>query len=154
MMNFEEALTITDTLVFEKTGKHLNDAQRAVIQGTWYCQKYHEIALEYRCTPEYLKQDVGPKLWKLLSDELGEKVTKKNFRTVIERRTLEEEGERGSTGAGEQGEQGKQGSRGVRGGQGHRETTGGGKTHPSSTVNISPCRLGGSNGCVSVLWQN
>lgn len=97
MMNFEEALTITDTLVFEKTGKHLSDAQRAVIQGTWYCQKYHEIALEYRCTPEYLKQDVGPKLWKLLSDELGEKVTKKNFRTVMERRTLEEEeGERGS----------------------------------------------------------
>jgi WD40 repeat protein len=91
MMNFEEALKITDTLVFSKTGKHLSDAQRAVIQGTWYCQKYHEIALEYRCTPEYLKQDVGPKLWKLLSDELGEKVTKKNFRTVLERRTLVEE---------------------------------------------------------------
>ena len=84
-MNFEQALAITDTLVFKKTGKHLTDAQTAVLQGTWYCQKYHEIALQYRCTPEYLKQDVGPKLWKLLSDELGEKIGKKNFRAVIER---------------------------------------------------------------------
>ena len=101
MMNFEQALAITDTLVFNKTGKHLTDAQTAVIQGTWYCQKYHEIALEYRCTPEYLKQDVGPKLWKLLSDELGEKVGKKNFRAVIERRSLDallqEDGEVSST---------------------------------------------------------
>lgn len=88
-MNFDEALKISDTLVFEKTGKHLSDVQRAVIQGTWYCQKYHEIALEYRCTPEYLKQDVGPKLWKLLSDEFGERVNKKNFRTVIERRGID-----------------------------------------------------------------
>ncbi|WRH67712.1 MAG: hypothetical protein RSE13_05005 [Planktothrix sp. GU0601_MAG3] len=85
MMKFEQALAIADTLVVEKTGKHLTDAQTAVLQGTWHCQKYHEIALEYRCTPEYLKQDVGPKLWKLLSDELGEKVGKKNFRAVIER---------------------------------------------------------------------
>ncbi|MGB3192297.1 MAG: NB-ARC domain-containing protein [Limnoraphis sp.] len=84
-MNFEEALTITDTVVFEKTGKHLSDAQRAVVQGTWYRQKYHEIALSYRCTPEYLKQDVGPKLWRLLSDVFREKVSKTNFRTVLER---------------------------------------------------------------------
>ncbi len=84
-MNFEEALRITDTVVFEKTGKHLSDAQRAVVQGTWDRQKYHEIALSYRCTPEYLKQDVGPKLWRLLSDIFREKVSKTNFRTVLER---------------------------------------------------------------------
>ncbi|MGL5083951.1 MAG: NB-ARC domain-containing protein [Microcoleaceae cyanobacterium] len=84
-MNFEEALAIVDTAIFERTGKHLSDAQRAVLQGTWYRRKYHEIALEYRCTPEYLKQDVGPKLWRLLSDEIGEHVSKTNLRTVIER---------------------------------------------------------------------
>lgn len=84
-MNFEEALKKIDAVVFEKTGKHLSDAQRAVLQGTWYRQKYHEIALSYRCTPEYLKQDVGPKLWRLLSDEFGEKVSKTNFRSVLER---------------------------------------------------------------------
>ena len=86
-MDCEQAVKITDDVVFEKTGKHLSDAQRAVIQGTWSRQKYHEIALIYRCTPEYLKQDVGPKLWRLLSDALGEKVSKTNFRAVLERRS-------------------------------------------------------------------
>lgn len=85
-MNFEEAFKITDAIVFDKTGKHLSDAQRAVLLGTWNSQKYHEIAQAYCCTPEYLKQDVGPKLWKLLSAELGELVTKKNFRTIVELR--------------------------------------------------------------------
>ncbi|MGB3532173.1 MAG: NB-ARC domain-containing protein [Microcoleaceae cyanobacterium] len=85
-MNFDEVLKITDGVVFDSTGKHLSDAQRAVLLGTWQRQKYHEIALTYRCTPEYLKQDVGPKLWQLLSVELGEKVSKTNFRSVLERR--------------------------------------------------------------------
>lgn len=89
-MNFEEALKITDAVVFEQTGKHLSDAQRSVIQGTWQRQKYHEIALQYRCTPEYLKRDIGPKLWKILSEALGEKVSKTNFRAVIERQGQEE----------------------------------------------------------------
>ncbi|NJK39845.1 MAG: hypothetical protein HC835_20630 [Oscillatoriales cyanobacterium RM2_1_1] len=84
-MNFEEALAIVDQVIFERTGRHLSDAQRAVIQGTWHRQKYHEIALDYRCTPEYLKQDVGPKLWRSLSDEFGERVSKTNLRAVLER---------------------------------------------------------------------
>lgn len=85
-MNFEEAFKVTDAIVFDRTRKHLSDAQRAVLWGTWHSQKYHEIAQAYCCTPEYLKQDVGPRLWRLLSAELGEKVSKKNFRTVIELR--------------------------------------------------------------------
>ncbi len=84
-MNFDEVLKIIDGVVFSSTGKHLSDVQRAVLQGTWHRQKYHEIALTYRCTPEYLKQDVGPKLWQLLSVEFGEKVSKTNFRSVLER---------------------------------------------------------------------
>jgi WD40 repeat protein len=84
-MNFDEVIKITDEVVFSSTGKHLSDVQRAVLLGTWQRQKYHEIALTYRCTPEYLKQDVGPKLWQLLSVEFGEKVSKTNFRSVIER---------------------------------------------------------------------
>lgn len=83
-MNFEEAFRFADQIAMAKTGKHLNDVQRAVILGTWKGQKYLEIAEEYHCTPEYLKQDVGPNLWKLISQELGAKVNKKNFRTVLE----------------------------------------------------------------------
>jgi hypothetical protein len=48
-------------------------------------------ASDYRYTPSYLKQDVGPKLWKLLSETLGEQVSKTNFRAAIERQVYWQE---------------------------------------------------------------
>lgn len=83
-MNLEEALKIADAVVFAKTGKPLNDIQRIVLEGTWEGQTYDVIAESYSRSPEYLKQDVGFKLWRLLSEALGQKVSKKNFRTVME----------------------------------------------------------------------
>lgn len=83
-MNFEEAFRFADQMAIARTGKHLNDAQRAVIWGTLQGQKYEEIARDYHCTAQYLQQDVGPNLWKLISKELGVKVSKKNFKTVLE----------------------------------------------------------------------
>ena len=84
MMNFEDALRFADQIAIARTGKHLNDVQRAVILGTWQGHKYSDIANDYGYTEEYLKSDVGPKLWNLISKQLKVKVTKKNFRTVIE----------------------------------------------------------------------
>jgi len=83
-MNLEEALRVTDAVVFAETGKHLNDAQRAVIEGTWQGETYEKIAGNYHCTSRYLKQDVGPKLWQIFYNKLRQKVTKKNFRTTLE----------------------------------------------------------------------
>lgn len=83
-MNLEEALKIADTVVYAKTGKHLNDVQRVVVEGTWEGQTYDAIAESCSRSPEYLKQDVGFKLWRLLSQALGQRVSKTNFRTVME----------------------------------------------------------------------
>ncbi len=83
-MNFEEAFRFADQMAHARTGKHLNDAQRAVVWGTLQGQKYEEIARDYHCTAQYLQQDVGPNLWKLISKELGVKVNKKNFKTILE----------------------------------------------------------------------
>jgi WD40 repeat protein/GTPase SAR1 family protein len=83
-MNLEEALKLADAVVFAKTGKHLNDVQRVVVEGTWEGQTYDVIAEGYSRSPEYLKQDVGFKLWRVLSEALGQRVSKKNFRTVME----------------------------------------------------------------------
>ena len=85
-MNFEAVFKVTDAIVFHQTGKHLNDVQRAVIEGTWQGLTYEKIADADGYTPGYLKQDVGPKLWKLLAEALAEDVNKKNFRTIIKRR--------------------------------------------------------------------
>lgn len=84
-MEFEEALKVADAAVYAKTNKHLKDIEAAILRAAWHRQKYNEIAEIQGYTPEYLKHDVGPKLWKLLSEALGEKVSKLNFRGALER---------------------------------------------------------------------
>jgi hypothetical protein len=39
----------------------------------------------YPINPEHVEKDVGYKLWKKLSNVLGEKVNKKNLRGALER---------------------------------------------------------------------
>jgi hypothetical protein len=87
-MNAEEAFWIVDTAVFAKTGKHLNDVQRAILLGSFERLTYERIADRSGYSPRYLLQDAGHELWKLLSDIFGERVSKSNYWSVIERRSL------------------------------------------------------------------
>ena len=84
-MKLDELIGLVDTLVTNKTQKHLRDIDVAVLRGAWDGHKYEEIAHVHNYTSQYLKKDVGPKLWKLLSTVLDEKVSKKNFRGALER---------------------------------------------------------------------
>ncbi len=86
-MELETAIAFTDALVFAQTGEHLNDLQQALLRASWSWerQSYDQIADHYGYSATYLKHDVGPKLWKLLSEVLQEKVTKTSFRAAIER---------------------------------------------------------------------
>jgi len=77
-----------DTAVFAKQGTHLTDIQKTVLKGAWQGYTYEEIADREGYSEKYLKRDVGPRLWKILSEALGEKVSKKNFRTALERRLV------------------------------------------------------------------
>ncbi|HIK29984.1 MAG TPA: AAA-like domain-containing protein [Oscillatoriales cyanobacterium M59_W2019_021] len=81
-MNGREALEFIDRLVFDRTGKYLNDLEREIVVGTWDGKKYEEI---YPLNPQYLEKDVGYKLWKKISLVLGEKVTKKKIKGALER---------------------------------------------------------------------
>lgn len=87
-MDVEEALAFTDALVFAKTGKHLSTLQAALFRGTWLNQKYEQIAKNCYCSEDYVKT-VGATLWKLLSEGLEEKVSKKTFRAALERRKMD-----------------------------------------------------------------
>jgi predicted AAA+ superfamily ATPase len=73
----------------EKTGKGLDDLQKAVIEGTWQRQTYGNIAQEHHATKNHVG-DVGYQLWQLLSEHLGEDINKLNFRSTIERLRLNE----------------------------------------------------------------
>ncbi len=84
-MDVEEVLEFADHLVFAMTGKHLDSLQKAILRGAWDNQKYREIAERHHRSEKYVKE-VGFKLWRLLSNILGEELSKANFRAALERR--------------------------------------------------------------------
>ncbi|MCC3583318.1 MAG: AAA family ATPase [Microcoleus sp. PH2017_30_WIL_O_A] len=83
-MNLKEVLQMADEMVFAKTGEHLDTLQEAILRGTMQGDKYTKIAEEIHCNESYVRQ-VGSQLWQLLSEELGEDINKKNFRSAMER---------------------------------------------------------------------
>ncbi|WP_407659698.1 SAV_2336 N-terminal domain-related protein [Limnoraphis robusta] len=82
--NPEDLIKILDGEVFQKTGQHLNEPQQLILKGTFANQTYNEIAGSTPHSRNSLLR-VGRKLWKILSEVLGETVNKNNARQVIER---------------------------------------------------------------------
>ncbi|MBW4677318.1 MAG: AAA-like domain-containing protein [Desmonostoc geniculatum HA4340-LM1] len=89
-ITFETALKVADESVFAKHKRHLKNIEVAVLRGALQGQKYDQIAAECDYAPEYIKHDVGPKLWQILSSSLGEKVSKTNLMAVLAQRASEE----------------------------------------------------------------
>jgi len=83
-MNLKEMLNVADRIVFEKTGQHLDDLQAAVLRGTLQRETYKEIAKDFDCSESRIRE-IGSELWQILSEELGEDVSKSNFRSTMER---------------------------------------------------------------------
>lgn len=83
LVSFDAALRVADRGVLTKFGRHLKNIEIAVLRGAWQGQTYDQIAEEQGYAPEYIKHDVGPKLWQLLSSSFGEKVSKSNLVAVI-----------------------------------------------------------------------
>jgi tetratricopeptide (TPR) repeat protein len=83
-MDLDAALEWLDCLVFQQTGNRLSELQRTILEQVWQGRTYLEIAHRYGCTEGHAK-DVGSDLWKLLSELLGDRVTKKNIRVVLDR---------------------------------------------------------------------
>ena len=83
-MNLKEMLKLADEIVFAKTGQHLDDLQDAILRGTLQRETYKQIAKDFECSESRVRE-VGSKLWQILSEELGEDVSKTNFRAAIER---------------------------------------------------------------------
>ncbi|MCU0544018.1 MAG: ATPase [Oscillatoriaceae cyanobacterium Prado104] len=83
-MDVQEVLKLADDLVFAKTGKHLNHLQEGILRGTWQRQKYPEIAKTCHRSEPHVKK-VAAKLWKLLSETLGEDINQSNFAYTVER---------------------------------------------------------------------
>jgi hypothetical protein len=83
-MNLKEMLNFADRIVFEKTGQHLDDLQEAVLKATLQHDTYKHVAKDFDCSESRVR-NAASELWQLLSEELGEEVNKKNFRSAIHR---------------------------------------------------------------------
>ncbi|MCC3600917.1 MULTISPECIES: NB-ARC domain-containing protein [unclassified Microcoleus] len=83
-MNVTEVLQCADQLVFTKTGKHLDDVQKAVVTGVYQGKTYDEIADDCKRSESRVR-NVGRQLWQILSKQLGEDINKHNFRSTFHR---------------------------------------------------------------------
>lgn len=84
-MNLEQGLELVSQLVRDRTGTPLSAVELAVLRGAWSGQNYEAIAETTNYSVSYLSRTLAPQLWQRLSTALGEAVTKKSFRTCVER---------------------------------------------------------------------
>jgi internalin A len=83
--DLDRLLEFVDQKIFNLKQRRLRDVECFILDGSWKGQTYGEIADKHNYTYQYLQQDVGPKLWKLLSDIFKEPLSKRNSRTILER---------------------------------------------------------------------
>jgi AAA-like domain len=82
---WEQAKETADTAIFNQYGGHLKDVEIQVLQGSWEGMTYEKMAEQYHLSVNYLRGDIGNKLWQKLSTALDEEVTKHNFKGALER---------------------------------------------------------------------
>ena len=97
-MDLAQALSVANQAMFAQFERGLSDVETAIIRGSWQNQTYEQIAEVSGYSDSYLRRDVGPKLWKLLSHALGEPVSKKNFQTALERKWIRGQEDKGTRG--------------------------------------------------------
>ena len=87
MSGTDEVLEFAETLLLEKTGTYCSILQRSILKAALGLERktYDQLAKEYSYSANYVKQDVAPKLWQLISHILNKKVTKSNIRGILER---------------------------------------------------------------------
>lgn len=81
-MTLEEALLFVDATLEAKTDKHLTAPEKQILKAAWDNETYSAVAESLYMSVGHIK-DLASLLWKRLSDLLGEKVTKTNFRRLL-----------------------------------------------------------------------
>ncbi len=79
MITIEEALYLVDNAI---KPERLNSIQELILTQCWSGKTYQEIADSSGYDPDYVRV-VGSRLWQLLSESFGEKITKNNFRSIL-----------------------------------------------------------------------
>jgi hypothetical protein len=83
-MTGQEALRIIDRLLEQHQRGSLKTLQSAIVSQVWKGDSYQQIAKELGYEPEYIKQ-AASHLWQLLSRIVGQKVSKSNLCSILQR---------------------------------------------------------------------
>ena len=84
MMNSEELISAANSVLFSSINRYLSDVETIILLGAIANQTYEKIALDAGYSVGYIKRDVGPKLWRNLSQALDVKVSKNTFQAALE----------------------------------------------------------------------
>lgn len=83
-MTFQEALEFIESALESKTSKTLSLLEKEILKAAWENATYSVIADSLYLSIGHIK-DLAAILWQRLSEVMGEKVTKNNFRSLLEK---------------------------------------------------------------------
>lgn len=84
-MEFEEALALVNKAFKAQCGRNVNDLEVNFFRGVWEDLTYEKIATKEGYAPGTIAKDIAFKFWNLLTKELKEKVSRKNFKEPLRR---------------------------------------------------------------------
>ncbi len=83
-MTLDSLLEILNYQLLETQNRPLNSTEILILRGIWQYQTYSKIAQEGGYSPGYFTNVVAPELCRRLSEIIGQRVTKKNCRALLE----------------------------------------------------------------------
>ena len=83
-MNLDVVLEIVNRSLIDSHNPPLNTAEDLILRGIWEYKTYNLVAEEAGYSPGYFTNVVAPELFRRLSEIIGQRVTKKNCRLLLE----------------------------------------------------------------------
>ena len=83
-MNLDFILETVEDKLIDRQIHPLNSTEILILHGVWEYKTYNQIAMKAGYSPGYFTNVVAPELYQRLSKLLGQRVTKKNCRTLLE----------------------------------------------------------------------
>ncbi len=83
-MHLDYLLEIVNRQLIESQKRLLSATEILILHGIWKYKTYNEIAIKAGYSPGYFSNVVAPELYQRLSEVIGQRVTKKNCRVVLE----------------------------------------------------------------------
>ncbi|MEG3931130.1 MULTISPECIES: response regulator [unclassified Microcoleus] len=85
-MTFEQALEFLESALESKTSKPLSFLEQEILKAAWKNATYSAVADSLYLSVGHIK-DLSSILWHRISDVMGQKVTKNNFRSLLEKQS-------------------------------------------------------------------